>query len=101
MKDCLVFIVNSLLGEETTKITEEVIENIVVLTIEPKQENFGRIIGKKGKIINAIRKLLRVRATKDGKKVFIEVGRTDHQLANGSVLTEDVPVASGTSIKTI
>jgi predicted RNA-binding protein YlqC (UPF0109 family) len=98
MKDCLVFIINSLLGEETTKITEEVIDNKIMLTIEPKQENFGRIIGKKGKIINAIRKLLRVRATKEGKKVFIEVGRTD-QLANGSVLTEDVPVASGTSIK--
>lgn len=98
MKDTLTFLVNSLLGDETTQISEEIIDDKVVLTIEPEPENFGKIIGKKGKIINALRKLLRIRAVKDSVKIFIRVGKED-QFEKGSVLNEEVPVATGTSIK--
>jgi len=75
MKDCLAFIIKSILGTKETQInSEETQAGQVILTIDPKEEQqIGTIIGKKGKIINAIRKLLRVRAIKEGKKVLIKI----------------------------
>ena len=73
MKDCLTFIINSILGDSSTKITETSEQGVISLTILPQPENFGKIIGKKGKIINSIRKLLKVRAAKENSKIFIKV----------------------------
>jgi predicted RNA-binding protein YlqC (UPF0109 family) len=73
MKDCLAFIINSILGDSSTKITETSEQGITSLTVLPQPENFGKIIGKKGKIINSIRKLLKVRAAKENSKIFVKV----------------------------
>lgn len=74
MKDCLVYIIESILGTSDVKIfSEETPDRQVILTIEPKREQVGTIIGKRGRIINAIRKLLRVRAFKEGKKILIKI----------------------------
>jgi len=98
MKETAGLIINSLVGDESTQILEEIVEDKVILTIDPKPENFGKIIGKKGKIINAVRKLLRIRAAKEGVKIFIRVGKED-QFEKGSVLTEELNVATGASTK--
>jgi hypothetical protein len=36
-------------------------------------EDMGRIIGKQGRVANAMRTLLRVAAVKDGKRVTLEI----------------------------
>lgn len=43
-----------------------------IYTIHVAPEDMGRVIGKNGKIINAIRSITRVRAIKEG--LFITVG---------------------------
>lgn len=73
MKDCLTFIVNSIIGDSSTQITEAREDDKIDLTILPQPENFGKIIGKKGKIINSIRKLLKIRAAKEKIKIFVKV----------------------------
>ncbi len=74
MKESLEFIISEILGHQETKIEESVSSSgEIVFLIEPKSEDFGRLIGKNGKIINALRKLIRVKATKEGKRVYLKV----------------------------
>jgi len=87
MRDCLVFIINSILGDSSTQITESNEESKINLTILPQPENFGKIIGKKGKIINSIRKLLKVRAAKENLKIFVKV--VGYSEEKGSTLLAD------------
>jgi hypothetical protein len=37
------------------------------------QEDMGRVIGKGGRVANAMRTLLRVAATKQGKRAVLEI----------------------------
>jgi hypothetical protein len=37
--------------------------------------DMGRVIGKKGRVANALRTLLRVTATREGKRATLEIGR--------------------------
>ena len=40
-------------------------------------EDMGVVIGKKGKTINALRSLLKTAATKEGRKIFLELEEQD------------------------
>lgn len=44
-----------------------------VLTLGVDQEDMGRVIGRDGRIANALRSLLRVMATRDGRHVELEI----------------------------
>jgi predicted RNA-binding protein YlqC (UPF0109 family) len=44
-----------------------------LLTLGVDQEDMGRVIGRDGRIANAIRSLLRVMATRDGRHVELEI----------------------------
>jgi len=44
-----------------------------VLTLGVDQDDMGRVIGRDGRIANAIRSLLRVMATRDGRHVELEI----------------------------
>ncbi|MDQ3690471.1 MAG: KH domain-containing protein [Chloroflexota bacterium] len=44
-----------------------------VLTLGVDQEDMGRVIGRDGRIANAIRSLLKVMAAKDGRHVELEI----------------------------
>jgi hypothetical protein len=43
------------------------------ITLSVASEDMGRIIGKSGRIIKAIRALLRIKAIKEGKRVYLEL----------------------------
>jgi predicted RNA-binding protein YlqC (UPF0109 family) len=44
-----------------------------VLTLAVDQEDMGRVIGRDGRIANAIRSLLKVMAARDGRHVELEI----------------------------
>jgi hypothetical protein len=44
-----------------------------VLTLGVDQEDMGRVIGRDGRIANALRSLLRVMAARDGRHVELEI----------------------------
>lgn len=55
-------------------IEENVIsETSVNFIIHAKSEDIGKIIGKEGKIIQALRNLLKILAVKENKQVHLEV----------------------------
>jgi predicted RNA-binding protein YlqC (UPF0109 family) len=44
-----------------------------LLTLGVDQEDMGRVIGRDGRIANAMRSLLRVMATRDGRHVELDI----------------------------
>jgi predicted RNA-binding protein YlqC (UPF0109 family) len=54
---------------------EDNVENsgLIILNLSVDSQDIGRIIGKQGRMINAIRNLMRVAARKQGKLVRIEL----------------------------
>ena len=72
MKDILEYLVKALVEDpKTVSITEEEVEGVVTLTITPAKEDMGKLIGKNGKVIRAIRNLMKIPAMKENKKVQV------------------------------
>ena len=47
--------------------------SMIVLELTVDSEDMGRIIGRDGRVANAMRTLLRTSAAKDGKRVNLEI----------------------------
>lgn len=47
--------------------------SMIVLELRVDPEDMGRIIGKEGRVANAMRTLLRTSAAKEGKRVNLEI----------------------------
>lgn len=74
MKDSLKYIL-SLLTDKPNEINiNEVEENgIINYQVSLAKEDMGKIIGKSGKIIRAIRNVMKIPAIKQGKRINIEL----------------------------
>lgn len=75
MKDLLNYLLTNIVDHaEAIKIDEATDETgTVILKVEVHPEDVGKVIGKKGKIINSIRNLIRVKAVKLQQRVRVEV----------------------------
>lgn len=75
MKDLLEYIVKSIVDKpEEVKIKESLDEfGGVKLSLSVDTDDMGKVIGKEGKIIKAIRTIVRILAIKNGKRVNIEL----------------------------
>lgn len=74
MKELVEFIAKSLV-DDPSQVTVTEIEGAtsVILELSVAPEDMGRVIGKNGRVANAIRTLLRVVAAKQGKRVTLEI----------------------------
>ena len=73
MKELFEFIVKSLVSDEkNVEISENVKEKEIVYTVKIAGEDFGKIIGRSGKVATAIRTLVRTAAKKSNKHVFVK-----------------------------
>ena len=74
MKEFLEYVARSLVDKPDAvwvEVDEE--DDETVLTLGVDQEDMGRVIGRDGRIANAIRSLLRVMAARDGRHVELEI----------------------------
>ena len=74
MKELLEYLARSLVDNPDSvwvEVEEEDDEISLILTVD--QEDMGRVIGRDGRIANAIRSLLRVMAARDGRHVELEI----------------------------
>lgn len=60
-------------GVDNPGITSEEREGITYYIISVPQEHVGKLIGKNGRIISALRTIASVRASKEGTRIGIEV----------------------------
>ncbi len=74
MKELVEFIVKKLVKKpEDVSISSIESEEQIVLQLKVEKEDMGRIIGKNGKTIKAIRTIVNIASAKLGKKVNLEV----------------------------
>ena len=74
MKELIEYIATSLVDDTTqVQVTQERYGSQIVLKLRVAKEDMGRIIGKSGKVANALRVLLRVAAAQEGKRVTLDI----------------------------
>jgi predicted RNA-binding protein YlqC (UPF0109 family) len=74
MEDLIEYIAKSLASKpEEVKVTSEKDDERLILRLEVAEEDKGKIIGRQGKVAQAMRALLRVAAVKDGTRAVLEI----------------------------
>ncbi len=74
MKELVEFIAKSLVDNpDVVEVNEIEGERSVILELRVASDDMGKVIGKQGKIAKSIRTLARAAATKEGKRVVVEI----------------------------
>jgi predicted RNA-binding protein YlqC (UPF0109 family) len=75
MKEFIEFIAKYLVDDPESVVVEETIDQDkkVNLTLRVKKEDVGKVIGKKGKTVIAMRTLLTAIAAKEDKRAMLEI----------------------------
>ena len=74
MKDLLEYIVKAIVAEpDEVKITEENSDEGLLFILEVAPDDKGRVIGRQGRVAQALRTLLRVKAAKEDTRVRLEI----------------------------
>lgn len=88
MKQLIEYIVSNIVNHpESVSVTEEATEDKdtskYLIKVDP--EDVGRVIGKQGKVIKAIRQIVRIAAIQKGTRAIVDL------LEDGSVVSSDLP----------
>lgn len=76
MKDALTYIVKSIVEKsDEVEITEREEEGLIQFEIKVSSEDMGKVIGKEGKVIRAIRNVMKIAAVKNGKKIHVSLAQ--------------------------
>lgn len=74
MKELIEYIARSLASEpDAVKVTETTEEGRTVFHLQVADEDKGKVIGRQGRVAQAMRVLLRVAAVKDGTHAVLEI----------------------------
>jgi predicted RNA-binding protein YlqC (UPF0109 family) len=74
MKELLEYLARSLVTQpEQVRVEEQQRGQRVHLSLSVSKKDMGRIIGKNGRVVQAMRTLLRVAAEQEGKQVTFEI----------------------------
>ncbi|MBQ9737175.1 MAG: KH domain-containing protein [Clostridia bacterium] len=74
MKELLEFIAKSMVSDpEAVSVEEETRENMIVLTLHVGENDMGKVIGKQGRIVKAIRTVVKAAASHENKKVMVDI----------------------------
>ncbi len=74
MKELVEIIAKALVkNPEQVKVTETINSDTTIFELRVAPEDMGKIIGKQGRIAKAIRTVAKAAATRENKKVLIEI----------------------------
>jgi len=74
MKDLVEYIAKSIVNSpDDVVVTEEENEQGITLKLQVADDDKGRVIGKQGRIAEAMRTLVRVKAAKAGTRAILEI----------------------------
>ena len=74
MKELVEYIARSIVNApDDVVVTEEESEEGITLKLQVADDDKGRVIGKQGRIAEAMRSLIRVKAAKAGTRVSLEI----------------------------
>ena len=74
MRDLVEYIAKSIVNApDDVQVTEEEDEQGIMLKLQVADDDKGRVIGKQGRIAEAMRTLIRVKAAKAGTRATLEI----------------------------
>ena len=74
MKELVEYIAKSIASHpDEVKVTQEEEEGRIILRLEVAPDDKGKVIGRQGRVAQAIRVLLRVSAVKQGTRATLEI----------------------------
>ena len=74
MKELVEYIARSLASNpDAVRVTESIEDGQVILRLEVAPEDKGKVIGRQGRVAQAIRVLVRVAAIKEGTRAMVEI----------------------------
>ena len=74
MKELVMYIVKALVDNPDEVTVEETMEiDEIVLKLKVSQDDVGKVIGKQGRIAKAIRTVVKAAASKEDKKVIVDI----------------------------
>ncbi|MCD8364469.1 MAG: KH domain-containing protein [Clostridiales bacterium] len=74
MKELVEVIAKSLVDHpDEVSVTETEKERVIVLELHVAQTDMGKVIGKQGRIAKAIRSVVKAAASREDKKVVVEI----------------------------
>jgi predicted RNA-binding protein YlqC (UPF0109 family) len=74
MKELIEYIAKALASNpDAVRVTESVEDGQIILRLEVAPEDKGKVIGRQGRVAQAMRVLLRVAAVKDGTRAMLEI----------------------------
>ena len=74
MKDLVEYIAKSIVNApDDVQVTQEEDEQGIILKLQVADDDKGRVIGKQGRIAEAMRTLIRVKAAKAGTRATLEI----------------------------
>lgn len=74
MKELVEYIAKSLVDyPEEVEVREVEGERSIIIELKVASDDMGKVIGKQGRIAKSIRTLTRAAATKEGKRVAVEI----------------------------
>ena len=78
MKELLEYIVKSIVRDpDKVNIATEDSEEGLLITLDVAPEDKGRVIGKQGRVVEAMRTILRVKAAREGTRVRLQIPQLD------------------------
>ena len=94
MEEFVAYIIKNLVSHpDEVSITSSPDEEKVRIEIRVAQEDVGKVIGRRGNTINALRTIVRTVATRLGQKVQVELIQADEPDAEPVAVEEAEPVA--------
>ncbi len=73
MKQLTEFLIENITGSKDFSVDEQETDGRITMQVTANPEIIGLIIGKEGKTIKNIRKILSIRATQENKAVVVDV----------------------------
>ena len=74
MKELVEYMAKTLVDDPSQVNVEEIVRSRqIVYRLHVAPEDMGRVIGKEGRVANAMRTLLRVMAVRKGKRALLEI----------------------------
>lgn len=74
MKELLEYLAKSLVDDpEMVKVSQVEGERSIILELRVAPDDMGKVIGKQGRIAQALRTIVKAAAVKEGKRVMIEI----------------------------
>ncbi|MCW5876599.1 MAG: KH domain-containing protein [Anaerolineales bacterium] len=74
MKELIEYVARSLVDDPTqVEVIQRKKGDSAEISLQVAKEDMGRVIGRNGRVANAIRILLQVAASRDGKRAFLRI----------------------------